>query len=435
MLDVGVRRPARLQHRRGDQPERGRLRHRVPAAVPGPDAGADDPRRDVGPDRSDARVPRLQRRSRRTSSRGWVTHHSLQLSFNRRFSNGLSFGFNDTIGLSSRGSTAARLQHNADGTVTYRADQAQADDLLQTPPIRHTMKGNFVWDLPDLKGSGRSAARHGPHRQRLAALRRLDRVDGRHLCRGLQLPERRRQREPDRLSRLRRAHSHHRRPRRAAARAIPTGSSTRRHSRGRSPAASGSNRATAIRRLLRAGARPVDRAQHPAGREPDACNCASTCSTRRTRAGITGRNTTLPLASPSDPVTNVAPVFDPVTGLLNNGVNLTSTGAVSPDRSKPRNAGFGVANAYQAPRSIQIQVSSRSEVIDWRAMRKPLVRRSWPDLSWVDLSARSPWFETRPSPPTMPSRLLHRRRPARVLAAGAAAGVGRLAGAARRRRR
>src|SRR6185295_5530751 len=87
-------------------------------------------------------------------SRGWVTHHSLQLSLNRRFSHGLSYGFNDTIGLSSKGSTPARLQHNPDGTVTYRADQAEADDLLQTPPIRHTMKGNFVWDLPDLHGSG-----------------------------------------------------------------------------------------------------------------------------------------------------------------------------------------------------------------------------------------------------------------------------------------
>ena len=74
------------------------------------------------------------------------------------------------------------------------------------------------------------------------------------------------------------------------------------------------------------------------------------------RAGITGRNTTLPLSSPSDPVTIVSPVFDPITGLLNNGVNLTSTGAVSPDRSKPKNAGFGVANAYQNPRNIQIQV-------------------------------------------------------------------------------
>ncbi len=62
------------------------------------------------------------------------------------------------------------------------------------------------------------------------------------------------------------------------------------------------------------------------------------------------------MSSPSDPVTNVAPVFDPVTGLLNNGVNLLPTGAVSPDRSKPKNAGFGVATGYQAPRNVQLQV-------------------------------------------------------------------------------
>jgi hypothetical protein len=52
----------------------------------------------------------------------------------------------------------------------------------------------------------------------------------------------------------------------------------------------------------------------------------------------------------------VAPVFDPVTGLLNNGVNLLPNGAVSPDRSKPKNAGFGVATAYQTPRNVQLQV-------------------------------------------------------------------------------
>ena len=34
-------------------------------------------------------------------SRGWITHHSLQISFNRRFTHGVSYGFNDTIGLSA----------------------------------------------------------------------------------------------------------------------------------------------------------------------------------------------------------------------------------------------------------------------------------------------------------------------------------------------
>ena len=98
-------------------------------------------------------------------SRGWVTHHSLQVSFNRRFRNGLSFGFNDTIGLSAVGSVGARLQHNPDGTVTYRADQAEADRLFQTPPTRHTMKGNFVWDLPDLEIDRAGAPRDRPRDQ------------------------------------------------------------------------------------------------------------------------------------------------------------------------------------------------------------------------------------------------------------------------------
>jgi hypothetical protein len=62
------------------------------------------------------------------------------------------------------------------------------------------------------------------------------------------------------------------------------------------------------------------------------------------------------MSSPSDPVTNVAPVFDPVTGLLNNAVNLLPNASVSPDRSKPKNAGFGVATGYQAPRNVQLQV-------------------------------------------------------------------------------
>jgi hypothetical protein len=86
-------------------------------------------------------------------SRGWRTFHSLQLSFNRRFVNGLAFGFNDTIVLYDHQSTAARLQHNADGTYSLRDDQGEADRLLGTSvPNRHTFKGNFVWDLPDMSG-------------------------------------------------------------------------------------------------------------------------------------------------------------------------------------------------------------------------------------------------------------------------------------------
>ena len=83
--------------------------------------------------------------------RGWLNSHSLQMSFNRRFRNGISFGFNDAWLLSQTGSTTARLQHNSDGTFSERADQAQSDALLgDFIPVKHNFKGNFVWDLPDI---------------------------------------------------------------------------------------------------------------------------------------------------------------------------------------------------------------------------------------------------------------------------------------------
>ena len=48
--------------------------------------------------------------------RGWRTYHSIQWSFQRRFSNGISFGFNDTMGLYDHQNAAARLQHAGDGS-------------------------------------------------------------------------------------------------------------------------------------------------------------------------------------------------------------------------------------------------------------------------------------------------------------------------------
>jgi hypothetical protein len=88
-------------------------------------------------------------------NRGHRTYHSIQASLNRRFRNGISFGFNDTISLYDRQQAGARLQHNADGSYTYRADQADADRLLgnNNPPL-HLMRGNLVWDMPDIKSSG-----------------------------------------------------------------------------------------------------------------------------------------------------------------------------------------------------------------------------------------------------------------------------------------
>ncbi len=85
--------------------------------------------------------------------RGWATFHSLQFSFQRRFSNGVSFGFNDTWSLyDTRAPTrASRLEHRRWQLLRPRRLRREADELLQTNPTAHTMRGNFVWDLPDIQ--------------------------------------------------------------------------------------------------------------------------------------------------------------------------------------------------------------------------------------------------------------------------------------------
>jgi len=82
----------------------------------------------------------------------WETYHSIQFSLNRRFSHGWSFGFNDTMGISDMSNGPARLQHAADGTYSFRADQAKADELLgNQTPAAHLFRANFVWDMPDIR--------------------------------------------------------------------------------------------------------------------------------------------------------------------------------------------------------------------------------------------------------------------------------------------
>ncbi|ODS52915.1 MAG: hypothetical protein ABS36_15780 [Acidobacteria bacterium SCN 69-37] len=81
----------------------------------------------------------------------WRTYHSVQLSFNRRMRHGFAFGFNDTISLVDRAQAALRLAHNPDGTYFVRDDQAVAQRLFgDQNTALHTMRANFVWDLPDL---------------------------------------------------------------------------------------------------------------------------------------------------------------------------------------------------------------------------------------------------------------------------------------------
>ena len=86
------------------------------------------------------------------------TYHSVQTSFNRRFRDGLAFGVNYTLSMSLTGNTGLqeRLQHNADGTYSIRADQAAYEALNNDLALqRHVIKANAIWDLPDYKsGNG-----------------------------------------------------------------------------------------------------------------------------------------------------------------------------------------------------------------------------------------------------------------------------------------
>jgi len=286
---------------------------------------------------------------------GWSNNHSLQLAFTRRFQRGLSFGFNDTIVMSSSASTGLRLQHNPDGTLTTRSDQAQADELLgKVVANRQLLKANFVWALPKLQsteaalkvvgyivndwqlsgiwtGQTGSAYTVGFSYQNGAGNSNLTG-------------------SPDYAARIKVvgdpgqgcSSDPYRQFNTAAFNGPPVGSvgldSGADYLRG----CFTSVLDLAIQRNI-----PLGHGRSVSLRV-DMFNAPN-------QAIITGRATNLTLSSPTDPVTNQAPVFDPVTGLLNNGKNLTSTGAVSTDRSLPKNAGFGVANAYQAPRSVQFQ--------------------------------------------------------------------------------
>src|SRR5262249_42369120 len=273
--------------------------------------------------------------------RGWLTAHTLQTSFNRRFRNGVAFGFNDAWLLSQKGSTGARLQHNADGTYSERPDQAQADDLLGNfIPVKHNFKGNFVWDLPDIHSTD-------------GAMHALG-----YLANDWQLS------------------------------GVWTASTGSAYTVGTSYQSGGSQNVTGsadyggrmrivgdigsgcgsdpLRQFTAAGFAPPltnsvgleSGADYLRGCFQSALDLSIARNIRFTSnrqlqlrvdvfnapnaAIVTGRHTTLSVASPIDPTPANLP-YD-------------TNGNVVAARSLPKNAGFGVANAYQSPRTVQVQL-------------------------------------------------------------------------------
>jgi hypothetical protein len=278
-----------------------------------------------------------------TASWLWRTYHSIQFSFQRRFTHGLSFGFNDTIGLSDHQNLAPRLDHRPDGSFVVRDDQQAAEDLLgNNNPQTHIMKANFVWDLPDYTGEGALARTVGAivSDWQLAGI--WTGATGNAYSVGFSYQNGGSNvnltGSPDYGARVRIVGDPgdgcsgdvYRQFNTAAFEGPLPGSvgleSGNNYLRG---CFSSVLDLSIARNIEVGGGRAVQL-------RVDMFNAPN-------QARITGRNTTLNLSSPSDPVTPQNLPFD-------------DDGQLVESRSRPRGAGFGVANNYQAARTIQAQI-------------------------------------------------------------------------------
>jgi hypothetical protein len=276
--------------------------------------------------------------------RGWFTAHTLQLSINRRFSQGLAFGFNDTIVMSQRGSTDARLQHKPDGSFSERPDQAQADQLLgDFVPNRHILKAHFVWELPGVKGGSGTPARNAlkwvANDWRLSGVWTASTAGAYTVGVSYQ--------GGGGSQNITGSPNYGGRARILSNPGSGCGSDVYRQFStaafagpqvGSVGLESGSDYLRgcfnntldlALARDIRLG--EGKRIQF----RLDVFNAPN-------QARITGRNTTMAVTSPVDPTVTNLP-FD-------------ASGNLIPSRSQPKNAGFGVANGYQGPRSLQGQI-------------------------------------------------------------------------------
>jgi hypothetical protein len=283
-----------------------------------------------------------------TQTSGWQerTYHSLQLSLQRRFTNGLSFGFNDTIGLYDRQTTTPRLQHAPDGTVSVRADQADADRLLgNNNPQAHIIKANFVWDMPDVRGTSSLVRTIGAiaNDWQLAGI--WTAATGSAYAIGysynngggnVNLTG-----SPDYGGRIRIvgdtgngcSDDVHRQFNAAAFQGPLPGSVGLESGNNYLKGCFQSAFDLSLQRTINLGGGRAIQVR------ADVFNAFN-------EARITGRNTTIAFVNPSDPVTPTNLPFD-------------ADGNLIQSRSLPRGAGFGVANAYQTPRQVRLEIRFR----------------------------------------------------------------------------
>jgi hypothetical protein len=273
---------------------------------------------------------------------GWRTYHSIQVAVNRRFKDGFSLGFADTIGLSDRQQGPQRLQHNPDGTITLRADQAKADDLLgNNYPQAHIMRANFIWQLPQIKSDGAALRAIGLVVNDWSLSGIWSGVTGSPYTVGFNYQSGggnvNLTGSPDYAARVRIvgdpgsgcSSDPYRQVTAAAFQGPLAGSDGLESGSGYARSCFISSMDLAIARTIRLGA------SRSIQLRVDMFNAFN-------QSGMTNRNSTLSLSSPTNPVDIQNLPYD-------------SNGNIIESRSRPRGAGFGVATGYQAPRTLQLQ--------------------------------------------------------------------------------
>jgi hypothetical protein len=280
----------------------------------------------------------------RQYSEGWRTFHSMELSVNRRFMNGLQFGFSDTWVLSDIGSVPPRYDHGPDGQVVLRADQDEAQELLgnQNSPT-HSFKATAVWQLPRIPSSDNKALQAillvvndwqlsgiwlGTSGTAYTVSQQYQTGNANVNLTG----------SPDFAPRIRIvgdpgngcSSDIYRQFNTAAFQGPLVGSVGLESGNDYLHGCFSSVLDLSIARNIRLGGNRTLQLRVDMFNAPNA-------------AGITGRNTTLQLSSVADPVTPLNLPFD-------------ANGNLLPNRVQPNQAGFGAVNAYQAPRTIQAYI-------------------------------------------------------------------------------
>ena len=275
---------------------------------------------------------------------GWRNFHSIELAFNRRFLNGLQFGFNDTIVLSDVLSVDPRYDHGPDGQRVLRADQAEAQSLLgnQYTP-RHNVQATAVWQLPKFVRSSSAGWRalglvvndwqlsgiwSGTSGSAYTVTQQYQTGNANVNLTG----------SPDFAPRIRVvgepgagcSSDPYRQFNTAAFQGPLVGSTGLESGNGYLFGCFQRVLDLAIARNIRLGGTRTLQIR------VDMFNAFN-------EARVTGRNTTLQLSSPDDPVTPLNLPFDAAGNLL-------------PNRVRPNQAGFGAVTNYQAPRTIQAYI-------------------------------------------------------------------------------